>query len=208
MNDNGLEFCNEEFDSYYKEHSILRHKIVRRTLQLNGVAESMNKTLLNKARCMMFGARLPKPFLGEAIMIATYLVNRSPSSVLEFKTLEEKWNKKPLSLDHLRPFGSLAYAHQSKEELEPKAIKCIFLGFPQGVKGYRLWVKDNKGFKTIISRDVIFSENIFPYLSETNHFIGKDFLDTNPTGTIEDHILVESSQVMPNQVESIPTKIL
>ena len=41
--DNGLEFCNEEFEMFCKNQGILRHKIVRNTPQPNGLAESMNR---------------------------------------------------------------------------------------------------------------------------------------------------------------------
>ena len=60
--DNGLEFCNHEFDKFCEENGILRHKIVRHTPQKNGVVERMNRTLLNKVRCMLVSAGLSKNF--------------------------------------------------------------------------------------------------------------------------------------------------
>lgn len=96
-------------------------------------------------------------------MITTaYLVNRCPSSALEFKTQEEKWSSRPPNLNHLRVFGCSAYVHQSQGKLEPRAIKCVFFGYSQGTKGYRLWVRKGNGFKIINSRDVIFNETLFP----------------------------------------------
>ena len=86
--DNGLEFCSEDFRSYCAKACIQRDKTVRHTPQQNGVAECMNKTLLNKARCMMFNAGMTKSFWGEAIMTATYIVNRCPSSAISLKTPE------------------------------------------------------------------------------------------------------------------------
>ena len=71
-------------------------------------------------------------------MTATYLVNRSPSSAIDFLTLEEKWTGKAPSLAYLRLFDCLAYVQHSEGKLEPGALKCIFLGYPQGVKCYRL----------------------------------------------------------------------
>ena len=41
-------------------------------------------------------------------------------------------------------------------------MKCIFLGYPQGTKGYRLWVRDTNGYKVIVSRDVVFDEHSMP----------------------------------------------
>ena len=35
-------------------------------------------------------------------------------------------------------------------------MKCIFLGYKYGVKGYKLWCPETK--KLVISRDVIFDE--------------------------------------------------
>lgn len=37
-------------------------------------------------------------------------------------------------------------------KLEPKARKCIFLEYANGVKGYKSWGIDSKSFKFWISR--------------------------------------------------------
>ena len=65
---------------------IERHFTVRETPQQNGVAERMNKTLLEKVRCMLSNASLTKNFWVEALTYACYLVNRLPSSAIEGKT--------------------------------------------------------------------------------------------------------------------------
>ena len=44
---NGLEFCNQLFDSYCANEGIARHKIVRLTPQQNGLAKRMNTTLMD-----------------------------------------------------------------------------------------------------------------------------------------------------------------
>ena len=60
--DIGLEFCNEKFSEYCKNSGIQRHRTVRKTPQQNGVAERMNRNLLDKSRCMLFNTGLPKTF--------------------------------------------------------------------------------------------------------------------------------------------------
>jgi transposase InsO family protein len=56
--DNGLEFVYEQFNEFCRLKGIKRHMTVPRTPQQNGLAERMNKTLLERVRCMLLGARL------------------------------------------------------------------------------------------------------------------------------------------------------
>ena len=74
----------------------------------------MNITLMEKARSMLSGTGLGQEFSAEAVETACYLVNRSPSSVLEDKTPHEVWTGKKPSLSHLRVFGCDAYVHVPK----------------------------------------------------------------------------------------------
>ena len=55
--DNGGEFCRNEFEEFFK-CGIARQKTTPYTPQQNGVAERMNKTLMEKARSMLSGAKL------------------------------------------------------------------------------------------------------------------------------------------------------
>eukprot|EP00253_Pinus_taeda_P022311 PITA_22311 len=75
----------------------------------------MNKTLMERARSMLSGARLGQEFWAEAVDTACYLVNRLPSSALEDKTPQEVWTGKKPSLSHLRVFGCDAYVNVPKE---------------------------------------------------------------------------------------------
>ena len=56
----------------------------------------------------------------------------------------------------MKIFGCLAYAHVDDGKLEPRSMKCMFLGYKSGVKGYKLWCLETK--KLVIRRDVIFYE--------------------------------------------------
>jgi hypothetical protein len=139
--DNGGEFCGNEFKEFCKKCGIARKKTTPYTPRQNGVAEMMNKTLMEKARSMLSGADLGQEFSAEAVGTSCYLVNRSPSLELDDKTPHEVWSGKKPSLQHLRVFGCDAYAHVPKEnrsKLDKKDEKCIFIGYKDGVKGYKL----------------------------------------------------------------------
>jgi transposase InsO family protein len=57
---NGGEFCKNEFEELCKKCGMSRQKTTPYTPQQNGVAERMNKMLMEKARCMLSGSRLGK----------------------------------------------------------------------------------------------------------------------------------------------------
>lgn len=89
---------------------------------------------MDKVRCIMINSGLSKGFWGEVVCTAAYLINRSPSSSINFKTPQELWSGKPPDLSHIRVFGCAAYAHQVEGKLDPRATKCVMLGYPEGVK--------------------------------------------------------------------------
>lgn len=58
------------------------------------------------------------------------------------KTPHEVWSSKKPYVAHLRVFGCDAFLHVPKEKmskLDNKVEKCIFIGYKDGLKGYRLW---------------------------------------------------------------------
>ena len=107
---------------------------------------------------MLSNAGLPKQFWAEAVSTACYLINRSPSYAIDKKTPIEVWSGSPANYSDLRVFGCTAYAHVDNGKLEPRAIKCIFLGYPSGVKGYKLWCPETK--KVVISKNVVFYKSV------------------------------------------------
>ncbi|KAH9779745.1 hypothetical protein KPL71_007826 [Citrus sinensis] len=81
------------------------------------------------------------------------------SSRTRFKTVVHNTKGKLADYSKLRIFGCTAYAHIKQGKLEPRALKCAFLRYLSGTKGYKLWCVDLKPPKCIISRDVIFKES-------------------------------------------------
>ncbi|KAH9650701.1 retrovirus-related pol polyprotein from transposon TNT 1-94-like protein [Citrus sinensis] len=140
-----------------ENEGIKRHFTVRHTPQQNGVAERMNRTLLEKVRCMLSNAGLDKKFWAEAVSYASHLVNWLPSAAIGGKTPMEMWSgKHAQDYDSFRVFGCPAYYHVKDDKLDPRARKSIFVGFKGGVKGFKLWDLEDKKF--VCSRDVTFDE--------------------------------------------------
>ncbi|BBG99479.1 hypothetical protein Prudu_009189 [Prunus dulcis] len=117
----------------------------------------MNRTLLEKVRCILSNAGIGKAFWAEAITYASQLIDWLPIAANEGKMPMEVWSGKPCTdYKYLHIFGCLAYYHVRESKLDPRAKKTLFMGFSTSVKGYRLWCSDEKKF--VVSRDVTFDE--------------------------------------------------
>lgn len=109
--DNGMEFCHNDFIEYYNNSEIEKHKIVRLTPQKYFVVERLNRTLLEIMRCSLSNSHLSKHCLDEAVQIASHLINKSPTSTINFKTPDDIWYRKTSSYAYLRIFGCVAFVH-------------------------------------------------------------------------------------------------
>ena len=58
---------------------------------------------------------------------------------------------------HILESLDVVFIHSKNDKLDPRSKRGVFLGYLEGVKGYRVWVRDEPGFKVVISRDVIFN---------------------------------------------------
>jgi len=117
----------------------------------------MNRTLLERTRCLLSNVGLNRSFWGEAINTTCFLINRTPSTAIGLKTPIEIWNDKTTNYSNLRVFGCNAYYHVNEGKLVPRSRKGLFMGYGDGVKGYRIWSPSEK--KVLLSRDVIFDES-------------------------------------------------
>ncbi|KAK8926157.1 hypothetical protein KSP39_PZI018485 [Platanthera zijinensis] len=149
------------FDEYCRDHDIRHEKTPPKTPQLNGVAERMNQTLMERIRCMLSESKLPGMFWGEALLTAAHVINLSPSSALQEDVPDRVWYGKDPSYSHLRVFGCKAFVHVPRDErskLDSKTRQCIFLGYDySGEFGYMFFDPVEK--KLVRSRDAVFSED-------------------------------------------------
>ena len=94
------------------------------------------------------------------------MINRTPSVLLDGKTLYEILYGQAPSYKHIRTFGCLCYAHNqniNKDKFANWSQKRIFVGYSFGKKGWRLY--DLESGEYFVSRDVIFVEAEFSYFN-------------------------------------------
>lgn len=154
--DNGKEYVGRDFEDFLRSSGIIHETTVPYNPEQNGLAERRNRTIVEKARALLFDAGLDKRFWAEAVGTAVYLMNRSPAKGLTC-TPEEQFTGKRPDLSHLRVFGAKAMAHVPKvkrQKWDPKSEACVFVGYATNAKGYRLYNPTTRKF--LISRDVIF----------------------------------------------------
>ena len=160
-----LDLFNQILSPYFQSQGILHDSSCVNTSQQNGVAERKNGHLLNTTWVLLFQGNVPKSYWGEAVLTATYMINRIPSWVLD--------NKSPVEIlksfyPHFRTsngltprvFGCTAFVHvhsQHRDKLDPRAIKCVFLGYSSTQKGYKCY--NPSAIKFCTSADVTFIEN-------------------------------------------------
>ncbi|WVZ03005.1 hypothetical protein V8G54_023811 [Vigna mungo] len=146
--DNGGEYCGP-FDAYCRQYSIAHEKTPPKTPQLNGLAERMNKTLIERVRCMLSKAKLPKHFWGKALLTAVHVINLSPAIALNCQTR--------FGLARMLLMIICMSSVDERSKLDVKTRQCIFIGFGQDEFGCKLYDPIEK--KVVRSCDVQFMED-------------------------------------------------
>ncbi|XP_038693768.1 uncharacterized protein LOC119991495 [Tripterygium wilfordii] len=131
------------------------------------VVERKHHHLINIAWALRFQANLPLQFWGESVQTACYLINHIPTPLPSHKSPYELLHGHMPNYSHLRVLGCLCYVTHllPSSKFDARARLCIFLGYPIGQKGYRVY--DLPTHKFFTSRDVYFHESTFPFHTTT-----------------------------------------
>ncbi|KAI0923982.1 hypothetical protein AcV5_010529 [Taiwanofungus camphoratus] len=169
QDDKGGEYMSHAFIKYTDDAGIVRRHTTRNRPQQNGVAERANRVMQDDCSAMLAEAKLPLSFWGECLASMVHVWNCLPTSAVKGATPFELWFKRKPDVSHLRVWGCTAYVHIQKDQrsaLGPHMQKCVFIGYPDGYKGWKFYNPTTK--KTIISERADFDERYFPGLKHTS----------------------------------------
>ena len=159
--DGGGEYINKRFREYLVKAGIQHRVSPPYSPSQNGLAERMNRTIMEHARCILQDSQLSITFWGPAVLTAAHIHNCLPSRSHDNTSPLAYWTRKEAGIGHLRVFGATAWVHIPKEtrrKLDSKSAKCILIGYEEdaGSKLYRLYNPETKAI--LLSRDVIIDE--------------------------------------------------
>ncbi|GKA10530.1 retrovirus-related pol polyprotein from transposon TNT 1-94 [Tanacetum coccineum] len=140
--DNGTEFRNHELESFCNEKGISQNFSSPYTPEQNGVAERMNRTLIEAARTMLNGSVLSKHFWAEAVRIACYTQNRSIIVKRHDKTPYEIFRERIPDSNYFCVFGCPMFIHNHKDHLgkfDAKVDDGYLLGYSFVSKALRVF---------------------------------------------------------------------
>ncbi|GJY46661.1 putative ribonuclease H-like domain-containing protein, partial [Tanacetum coccineum] len=116
--------------------------MLKRTPQQNGVAERMNRTLIEAARTMLADSLLPTTFWAEAVSTACYIFNRVRVTKPQNKTpYELLFGHKPI-ISYIRPFGCHVTILDTLSVLgkfDGKSDEGFLVGYSLNSKAYRVY---------------------------------------------------------------------
>jgi transposase InsO family protein len=163
--DNGGEFVNDFLGPWLRSKGIEQELTTPHTPQLNGVAERLNLTLMDKVRTILTHSGAPEMFWTDCLLSVIHVHNRTThKSLPDNITPYQRWFGKPPNVDGLRPFGCICYVHVPKTtargKLDPRATVGMMLGYSSSGNGYKVWdiYNTSKKVKLIESRDCDFRE--------------------------------------------------
>jgi len=128
--------------------------------QMNGKAERLNRTIMERLRAVLLEYKLPKSLWAELLMALFFLRNRSPTADGSATPYERFYGKKP-DVSHLRVLGSPAYAlkpAKTYNKLEAKTLLGTIVGYAAG--GHALSIKSATTGHILIRRDVTADETV------------------------------------------------
>ena len=136
------------------------------TLEQTGMVERRHRIIRELGMTMLFHSHAPLYLWLEAFSTVVFLLNRLPSSSLNFETPYFMLHGTHPDYTSLQVFGSKCFPYTwdtKNTKFDPKSALCIFVGYSEKHKVYKWFHSPSQKF--IISRHVVFDETFFPFQS-------------------------------------------
>ena len=154
ITDSGGEFLNNDMVSFFKNLGIDYRPNIPYQHEMSGIVERLNRTLMSKARKMLFGANLNVRWWCEAVFMANIYRNISYVKSIECTPYRKLYGEEFPLYDRLRIFGCKAVSRIPKEKrkkLNEQARRCIFLGLDKDYM-YKLYDPCNQNHDEVQRR--------------------------------------------------------
>jgi hypothetical protein len=174
----------EKLNSFFNKVGITHLISCPHADQQNGATERKHKHLVEVGISLLAQAQMPLKYWDESFLAATFLINRTPSKVINFLTpLDLLFHVKP-NYSSLRIFGCSCWPHLrsfNSRKLEFRSKECVFLGYSNIHKRFKCL--DLSTNRVYISHDVIFDENVFT-LTKLQPNVSPRLRGNSPSSTI------------------------
>lgn len=153
--DRGGEYLSGAFDKHLAEAGTARRLTVHDTPQLNGVAERLNRTIVERIRAFTHSSGLPKFLWGEALRHATWLKNRTATRALDGLTPFQALFGRAPDISRLRRWGATVWVHVGDgDKLAARAREGRWLGFDTESRAHRIYFPSSRS--VAIERNIYF----------------------------------------------------
>ena len=192
---------------FLQEKRIVAQYTVSGSLDLNGVAERRNRTLMDMVKSMRSNTKLPQYLWSEALKTAMYILNRVPTKYAPKTPFELFKGWKP-SLRHIHVWGcpsEVRIYNPQEKKLNPRTVSGYFIGYPKRSKGYGLYCPSHNT-KIVESKNAKFLEN--DLISGSDQFqdivYEKDHYEGQPSGSSDRLITIHSPQAQSSVRQPFP----
>ncbi|CAI7831585.1 unnamed protein product, partial [Closterium sp. NIES-54] len=165
--DRGREFSSARQGAFCRAQSIRQTFTLPASPQQNGIAERRIGMVMDVARTSMIHAAAPHFLWPFAVQYAAHQLNLQPRVSLPETSPTLRWTGKVGDASAFRVWGSRAFVRNlSADKLSPRAVPCVFLGFPPDAPGWQFYHPTSR--RVLSSQDVTFNESVpyyrlFPY---------------------------------------------
>ncbi|CAI7895758.1 unnamed protein product [Closterium sp. NIES-53] len=165
--DRGGEFSSPRLGAFCRAQGIRQTFTLPASPQQNGIAERRIGMVMDVTRTSMIHAAAPHFLWPFAVQYAAHQLSLQPRVSLPETSPTLRWTGKVGDVSAFRVWGSRAFVRDlSADKLSPRAVPCVFLGFPPDAPGWQFYHPTSR--RVLSSHDVTFDESVpyyrlFPY---------------------------------------------